>query len=444
MKENIKSTIKELQTFLILWITQAFSGLGSSMTSFALIVWSYQQKGSALSTSLLSVCSYMPYVLFSIFAGAISDKWDKKKILLLSDSFAALSTVTVLVLLKTGHLEVWHLYLLNAFTGLMNTIQQPAADVTMSLLIPKKHYQKTSGMRSLSNSLVTLLAPVLATAILTLSSMNVIIIFDLLTFFIAFISLLLFIKIPKLTYNLSEKGESFSQAIRCGLRYLKDNRGIFDLILFLAAINFIASIYNAALPAMLLSRKGGGEHVLGFVNACTGIATLAGSMLMTFLPAPKSRVRIIVNSLLFSMCTENFILAFGRNGITWCLGAIAGWIFIPIMGANMDVIFRMKIPVEIQGRVYATRNTLQFFTIPIGYLVGGLLVDRLLEPFMKMQPADSLWIKLFGSGKGSGAAVLFLIIGIAGTVVCLIFRKNRHIWQLEKENIEDSSSSVAV
>ncbi len=444
MKENLRSIIKELKTFFILWITQALSGLGSSMTSFSLVIWSYQQKGSALSTSLLSVCSYLPYVLFSIFAGAISDKWDKKKILILSDSFAALSTVIVLILLKTGHLEIWHLYLLNAFNGLMNTVQRPAADVTMSLLIPKKHYQKTSGMRSLSNSLVTLLAPVLATAILTLSSMDVIIIIDLLTFIIAFISLLMFVKIPKLPSSLSDTAESFGREIKYGLRYLKDNRGIFDLILFLSVINFIASIYNAALPAMLLSRKGGGENVLGFVNTCTGIATLAGSILMTFMPAPKSRVKIIYYSLLFSMSTENFILAFGRNGIVWCLGAIAGWIFIPVMGANMDVIIRMKIPVEIQGRVYATRNTLQFFTIPIGYLFGGLLVDRLFEPFMKLQPADSLWIKLFGSGKGSGAAVLFLIIGIAGTVVCLIFRKNRHIWQLEKEDTEDNSSSIAV
>lgn len=79
MKENLRSIIKELKTFFILWITQALSGLGSSMTSFSLVIWSYQQKGSALSTSLLSVCSYLPYVLFSIFAGAISDKWDKRR-----------------------------------------------------------------------------------------------------------------------------------------------------------------------------------------------------------------------------------------------------------------------------------------------------------------------------------------------------------------------------
>ena len=79
---------KELRDFLLLWLTQSLSGLGSAMTSYALIVWSYQQEGSALSTALLSICSYAPYVVMSIFAGALSDRWNKKRTLLWCDSFA--------------------------------------------------------------------------------------------------------------------------------------------------------------------------------------------------------------------------------------------------------------------------------------------------------------------------------------------------------------------
>lgn len=127
------------------------------MTSFALVIWSYQQQGSALATSLLAICSYAPYVLLSIFAGALSDWWDKKITLLLSDSFAAFCTLLVLILLTTGNLQIWHLYLINTLNGLMNTVQQPASDVSISLLVPKDYYQKVSGMRSLSNSLVTML-----------------------------------------------------------------------------------------------------------------------------------------------------------------------------------------------------------------------------------------------------------------------------------------------
>ncbi|MBQ8825316.1 MAG: MFS transporter [Ruminococcus sp.] len=426
-----KTTFYELKSFFILWITQSFSSLGSAMTNFALIIWLYQKSGSALTTSMLSICSYAPYVLMSIFAGAFSDRWNKKATMLLSDSLAAVCTIVVFILLKTENLEVWHLFIINALNGLMNTVQQPASDVAITLLTPKKYYQKISGMRSFSNSLVTILTPVLATTVLSFSSIETVIVIDLLTFSLAFLSLLLFIKIPEISDKKINK-DSFLSSVKSGLMYLKVNSGIFWLILFLASINLIASIYDSALPAMILSRENGGKTVLGIVNTCVGIATLAGSIIITFIPKPKSRVKVICNTLLFSMSTENFLLAFGKSPIIWCIGAVLGWVCIPIMSANMDVIFRTKIPVEMQGRVYSVRNTLQFFTIPIGYFLGGILVDKIFEPFMKHISSDNLITLLFGEGKGSGAAMLFFVIGIAGVIVCLIFRKNKNIYNVEK------------
>lgn len=432
MLKQLRTIINELHVFLVLWSTQSLSALGSSMTNFALVVWSYQQTGSALTTSLLSICSYAPYVLLSMFAGALSDKWDKKVTMLVSDSFAALSTIAVLGLLKTGHLEIWHLYFLNAMNGLMNTIQQPASDVAVSLLTPRKHYQKVSGMRSFSNSLVTLLTPILATALLSFTSLETVIFVDLSTFVVAFVSLLFFIRIPAVRKDETATQEKLLISVKRGLDYLKENRGILDLILFLAAINLTASIYNAALPAMLLSRAGGGEMVLGTVNTFTGIATVLGSIIVSVIPAPKSRVRVICNTLLFSMSTENFILALGRSAPVWCLGAVLGWICIPVMSANLDVILRSHIPVEMQGRVYSARNTLQFFTTPVGYLLGGILVDRVFEPFMAVYAEGSLLGTLFGTGKGSGAALLFLFIGVLGVMTCLLFRKDQNLWRLER------------
>lgn len=95
-----------MRPLLRLWSTQTFSALGSSMTSFALVIWAYEQSGSALSTALLSICSYAPYVLLSIFAGALSDRWNKKATMLICDAAAALTTVGVLVLLSTDALCV--------------------------------------------------------------------------------------------------------------------------------------------------------------------------------------------------------------------------------------------------------------------------------------------------------------------------------------------------
>lgn len=426
----MKNTFHELKGFFILWLTQSLSALGSAMTNFALVIWLYGESGSALTTAMLTVCSYTPYVVMSIFAGAISDKFSKKAVMLVCDSFAAVCTLAVLFLLKTGELQVWHLYIINALNGLMNTIQQPASDVAVTLLTPEKYYQKTSGMRSFSNSLTTILTPVLASAAMAFAGIESVIAFDLITFAAAFLSLLFLIKIPE-AEKISAKTDSILEAAKSGLYYLKTNKGILWLILFLAAINFIASIYEAALPAMVLSLPQGGQAALGVVNSCVGIASLAGSVIATAAPSPKSRVKVICNCLLFSMSTENFLLAFGKSPLVWCIGAILGWLFIPLMGANLDVILRTRIPADMQGRVYSARNTLQFFTIPLGYFLGGLLVDKVFEPFMANVPQNGAMAFLFGTGKGSGAAFLFFVIGIAGMAVCLIFRKVKYIRELE-------------
>lgn len=417
----MKNSIKELRTFLILWSTQSLSQLGSSMTGFALTLWLYQETGSALQTALLSICSYAPYVVMSIFAGAFADRWDKKKTMLACDTFAAFCSAAVLVLLETGQLMPVHMYLLNAVSGLMNTVQQPASDVAMTMITPEKYYQKTSGMRSFSNSLITILNPMLATTVFSFAGMEAVVFIDLATFAAAFLALLFGVRIAPEKERVLEETESFRETVTSGLLYLRDNRMILTLILFLAGVNFVASAFDAALPALILPKENGGEQVLGMVSSCAGIATLAGSFLTVLMPAPRNRVRVISLTMLFSLGTENFLLSLTRTPALWCLGQLIGWLLIPVMNANLDVIMRSSIPVEMQGRVYSCRNTLQFFTIPIGLFVGGAMIDNVCEPLMASVHEGSILSLLFGTGKESGAALMLFLLGIAGVTVCLVF-----------------------
>ncbi len=417
----MKNNIKELKTFLILWSTQSLSQLGSAMTGFALTLWLYEKTGSALQTALLAVCSYVPYVVMSIFAGALSDRWDKKKVMLVCDTLAACCSVTVLILLKADLLRPVHMYILNALTGLMNTVQQPASDVAMTMITPKKYYQKTSGLRSFSSSLVTILNPVLATALYAFAGIDIVIYVDLATFTIAFLALLFGVKLSMPERKEEAGQESFLETVKAGLVCLKENELVLVLILFLAGVNFVASAFDAVLPTLILPRENGGETVLGIVTSCAGIAMLFGSLIVTALPAPKNRVRVIYLTMLFSLGTENFLLAFTELPVLWCMGQIIGWLLVPVMSANLDVILRTTIPVDMQGRVYSCRNTLQFFTIPIGLSLGGFMVDHFCEPVMAASSAQGMLVRLFGEGKGSGAAMMMFILGVLGVVICLGF-----------------------
>ena len=372
-KENV------LRNFYVLWSTQSISQLGSSITAFALTLWLYEKTGSSLSTALLTICSYAPYVLMSIFAGALTDRFDKKRTMLVCDTVAAISTLVVFLLYRTGNLVIWHLYAVNVLSGLMNTVQQPASEVTMTLIVLRNQYQKVSGLKSLSRSVISILNPLIAAALYSFAGLELVIAVDLISFLVAFIALAAFIKVPDTP---GKEEESTLNLAREGLKFLKETPLVFTLILFMSGVNLVASAFDAALPGYVIPNPKGGSNVLGIVTSVSGAAMIIGSLIVSVLPKPKDRVRVVYLTMLISLSTENFLLAFAREPFIWCIGQIIGWILVPIMSANLDVILRNSIPVDLQGRVYACRNTFQFFTIPIGLFVGGFMVDKVYEPFM--------------------------------------------------------------
>ena len=412
----MKNKPNPLRDFYILWSTQRLSQLGSSITSFALTLWLYEKTGSALGTAALTICTYAPYVIMSIFAGAITDRFDKKKTMLVCDALAALTTVLVFVLYRTNELSGWHLYGINAFSGLMNTVQQPASEVTYTLVIPRKYDQKTSGLQSLSRSLISIGNPLIASALYGFGGLNAVIAIDLITFAIAFLSLLCMIQLPK-TQSDTTAEKNVLRLAKEGLQFLRKNPLILYVILFMSGVNLIASAFDAVLPALVIPRSGNGT--LGIVTSCSGVAMVLCSVIVSAMPKPKNRVRVIYVTMLFSLGIENFLLAFSRSPLVWCMGQIVGWMLVPVMSANQNVIMRNTIPVSLQGRVYACRNTLQFFTIPIGLALGGFLVDHVCEPYMAANQSTKWLTTLFGSGKGSGAALMMFILGVSGVVLCL-------------------------
>lgn len=431
---NIKSNNKtyQLRDFFILWSTQSLSQLGSSMTAFALTLWLYQKTGSSLSTAALTICSYAPYVLMSIFAGALTDRFDKKNTMIICDVLAVLCTIAVFGLYNTNRMMVWHLYALNAVSGLMNTVQLPASEVAMTLIIPEKHYQRTSALRSLSRSLISILNPLIATALYSFVGLNGVIAVDVGSFLIAFVALQFFVNIPE--SDRREEKESVLILAKEGIQFLKRNPMIMTLLLFMAGINLVSSAFDAILPGYVLPNPIGGQAVLGIVTSCSGVAMIIGSLIASVLPKPKDRVKVVYLTMLFSMGTENFIMAFARAPLLWCIGQIIGWILVPVMSTNLEVILRCSIPVELQGRMYACRNTLQFFTIPIGLFLGGFMVDNICEPFMAAYGKNGTLEILFGMGKGSGAALMMFILGVSGSLICVVMGKKLKKFQLENDD----------
>ncbi len=421
-----------MRHFLILWAGQSVSALGSAMTNFALILWAYGKQGTASSITLLSFFTYLPSILFCFMAGTLADKWDKKRIMLLSDLAAAMGTLTVFILYGSGQLQLWHLYGVNFLISCMNAFQCPASYVALSLLVPREKYLQASGLQVFSNSLVTVVTPAMATAILAIGGLKTVLTIDLITFVFAFSSLAFFIRIPKVPCK-EDIIEKFWKSCLQGLGFLREHSPVLKMILFFSFINLLAYMTGfGILPAMILKRSGDSQVALSMVSSAVGFGTLAGSILVTLMKPGKSRTRVIFGGCAVSFLLCDILWALGRNVPIWVLGAFVGNLPLPFLNANISTVMRTKVPTELQGRVFSTRDTIQYCTIPLGLFLGGYLADNVFEPFMAgSSNLSQLLSHLVGTGKGAGMAVMFLITGVIGLTSSLISLKSASLRSLD-------------
>lgn len=413
-------TIKDLRSFLLLWGSQTISELGTAMTDYAIIVWVYSQKGTASSVTLLTLCTFMPTILFRFIAGTFADRWNKKRIMLIADLVAACGTAAVFVLFSFSALRIWHLYLINVLLSFMNAFQVPASFVATSLLVPKEHYSRVSGLQGFSGSVISILAPALGALLLSFGGLQAVLVCDLATFAVAFVVLLFFIRIPEPEHSREAKDEPFLQSCLNGIRWLRDHKALLHLTLFLAVINFFAKLGNdGMLSPFVLARTGNDHRILGLVESSVAAGLLAGSLLMTFLKPAGNKTKVI-----FITCAIVFL---GNivQGLTiqpwlWCVAGFVSYLFAVIMNVNVTTVVREQVPIEIQGRVFSAKDTLQNGSIPFGLFLGGVLADHVFEPFMARESALQRFLAgVFGAGSGSGIAVIFFLVGVIGVVICL-------------------------
>jgi MFS family permease len=428
---NINQINRQQKNYFLFIIGQFVSQFGSRLTSYGLILWSYKQSGSVLSMSLLSICYIIPEVLLSFISGGISDRWNKKKIMLVADAIAAFFSLLVITMLFTNTLRLEYLYMINVILGITDSFQNPASEATISIIVPKDELIKTSGMRSFFYSVTGIFAPVVATTLYAFCGLKVIIIVDLSTFIFAFVTLAIGVRIPHLTEEKQEKQSLLSQCIY-GLKFLISMKDVFSLILFMAFVNLIAAIYNTSLPPMVLLRNGNNDIQLGIVTGTVSVASLIGSMLVAKFPVPKKRASLILNIMTFSFLFCNGLLGIGRNYYVWTFAVLGGNLLIPVLTANVEYIMRTRVPIALQGRVFAARNTLQFSSIPLGNLLAGILADQVFLPYMKTSKLQ-IWKVLVGTGEGAGLGLLFLCIAFLGVLGCCIFRMNKHLRALNTE-----------
>ena len=234
-----------MKGFTIIWIGQFFSLLGTSMVSFSLTIWAWQQTGQATALALVAFFNFAPFLLATPFAGAIVDRSNRKNVMIRADLAAGLPTIGMLLLNSSGNLQIWHVYIASAVAGVFQAFHFPAYSAAVTMMLPKEHYGRASGMLSAAEFASGIFAPVAAAIMLNIVSLTGVIIIDITTFVFA-ISLLMLIHIPQpvVTCEKRDEGRSIGEQLSFGFSYIFNRPSLLGLQLVLFSSNLLSSFGN--------------------------------------------------------------------------------------------------------------------------------------------------------------------------------------------------------
>lgn len=411
-----------MKTFLIIWMGQLVSRIGTAMTRFALIIWAYQQTGTATTIALLGFASFVPMLVASPFAGVWVDRLDRRRVMQLADLGAGLITLLLLALHTTGDLAIWYLYLAAGLAGIFEAFQIPAYTAASSILLPKEAYARASGLRSLAEFGGDIAAPILGGLLLTASGISAVMAFDVATFVIALATLMM-VRVPAPAPAPGDEGTpaSFNRELRVGFRYIRRRPGLLGFALVMTAINLFANLtWFSIMPAMVLARSGNDELALASVQSAMGVGGLLGAILIGLWGGPRNRVHGMLLGIITSFVVGDMVLAVGRTAPMWMIAAASGAFFIPLIRSSYEAIWQSKVNPALQGRVFSARDMMTRSTAPAGYLLGGLLADHVMEPALAVGgPLVPTLGRFVGTGPGAGMALMFLLSAICAIALCL-------------------------
>lgn len=434
---GIRRTILELWSFGTVWAGQLVSAIGSGLSGFVLGIWVYQRTGSATLYALGAVFGSLPSILILPFAGVLVDRWNRRRTMIYCNLASAACTFCVLLLLVTGRLQVWHTYVSTTLLSIIGSFAGLVFSATVTSLVPKKHYGRSSGMTYTAQAAAQMLPPLIAGMLVATVKIQGIVFMDFSSYFFT-IGTLLLVKIPDPAgADAAVRKRPLLREAMFGWNYVKVRRGLLALMTYFAAVNFVVGLARILFLPMVLNFTT--ARGLGVIMSISGLGFLLGGLTMSVWGGPKRRVPCM---LAFGLLFGVFVTLTGVRPSVVLVAAAAFCTFfcIPLVNGCSQAIWLSKTPVDVQGRVFAIRWVVGLSTTPLAYVLAGPLADRFFVPLVN----NNAWLfKLVGEGAGRGIGLMFIVAGALTVVVQLAAYLYPRLRRLERE-IPDAVNEVVI
>ncbi|MBD3307706.1 MFS transporter [candidate division KSB3 bacterium] len=414
--------------FLLIWAGEFLSVIGTGLTMFALGVYVYQRTQSTSSYVLILLCVFLPPFLLKPYGGVLADRYDRRLMMILGDSGASLGLIFIFVMMVTGRIELWHIYLGIAMSSVFTAFQEPAYKALVTDLLPEEQYAKASGLMQLANSAQYLISPFLAGILLTLMRVEYIFLLDISTLFLAS-GIIIWIRKTLGGTAPQPSQHHFLADLKEGVQAFSTHRGVVHLVLTIMLVLFFVGLLQSLLVPMLLNLTT--PKIVGISQSLCASGMILGSLVIGVFGGKQKHVVTLALSLFLAG------LFFAGIGLSTQIIAVTatGFLFfatLPFINTSIEVLIRKNIDNRKQGRVWSIISTITYLGSIIAFAVAGFLADHIFNPLLAADGllADTVG-RVIGVGAGRGIALLFLISGGMISVIAVVIWRNTTIKRLE-------------
>jgi DHA3 family macrolide efflux protein-like MFS transporter len=364
--------------FFTIWSGQVLSLFGSALVQFSLIWWLTQESGSATVLAIATLVGMLPQIVIGPFAGALVDRWNRRRIMIGADALIAVSTLLLAYLFATGSVQIWQVYVVMAIRSLGGAFHFPAMAASTPLMVPAEQLTRVNGLNQTLQGINSLVAPPVGALLISLLPTQGILLIDVGTAMLAILPLL-FLPVPQpKRHEEDQAGEkpNLWGDVRNGLAYIRTIPGFIAIIFMALFLNFLLTPTAALVPLLVTKHFAKGAIELGLLESAMGVGMIAGGITLSIWGGFKKKIATSLTGiaglglgvmLTGSAPADLFLLAVFGNSISGFM--------LPVANGPMFALLQSIVRPDMQGRVMSLVNSGATAISPLGLLIAGPFAD---------------------------------------------------------------------
>lgn len=360
-------------------VSQGISLLGSSVVSLAIIWYVTLGTGSGSLVAGVTITTFLPQALVMLYGGILADRYPPKRIVILSDSMIALSTLILAIFFFSGIDNVGWVFFFNALRSFGTGIQLPASKSILPQIVPKEQLMRANSINTGVWSVIQLVSPGLGGLVMSLMDMEYVFLIDVLT---AVISIIILATIIMPSCEILQRNENTREELVQGFRYIMNSRALRSAILLYTVFQFLVVPASQLTPLLASKNVGGEVWILSVIETAFSIGALSVSLFMAYRELKIPHFKLIgLSSIVFGM---TMLLLLPARGIL----LFAAMMFLMGIGSPLyytPLITHIQENTEesYMGRTFSYVDLLSSLSTPLGMMVFGPLANiSILLPFV--------------------------------------------------------------